>query len=646
MYNIDYKFAAEYCKANWPAEVKNTLKIADNVSNNTFLFNMPWDMERTVTPTHFDGEIDWKLKVNGDNEYMFQMNRHRYFINLGQAYCLTGDKKYAKTVKRLMTDWINKNPCPFKSGDHPWRSLETGLRGEYWTKAIALVKDCSIIDDAFLKMYQTSLDEHAKMLVKCHDSHKMLSNWGVIQDHGLFAIGIELGNQEYIDIALGRLYSQANLQVMRDGFHWEQSCLYHNEVLNCFLDVIIRANSVGIKLSDAFLAVVKKMAMVNIAVIKPNKKQPLFGDSDYTDLRDILSQTALIFNDGQLKSLAYDKLDYESAWLFGKKGVIDFDKITASLPDFKSISLSDSGNYIMRSGWDENASHLIMHNGYTGGGHAHEDKLSFDLSLGGKDILTDCGRYTYMWGKDRKYLKSYHAHNTASVDGRHFLKSFGWGFLKLAPAMKQDMTINNDFELITGTHMGYYKAVNPVITTRKILWIKPDVYIIIDEFKSYGRHKYNQYFNFSPEGKLQKTNNRYEFTNGNSKAVLCFLTQNISTEVFEGIFSEHYNKKEKNTGIKTSFKACGNSCAITVIVANNNEKYKNIFVEKEPVTSVKENKEIKKSAAGGIKIKLDNEEFTVILIFDELMKSLKCGGKLAAGKITYYCGDEFHIVEW
>lgn len=646
MYNIDYKFVSDYCRANWQDEVNNTMKIAENVSDNTFIFNMPWDMERTITPTHFDGEIDWKLMVGGDNEYMFQMNRHRYFINLGQAYCLTGNKKYVETIMRLMRDWIDKNPCPFKSGNHPWRSLETGLRGEYWTKAMALIKSCPLVDEKFIAEYKNSLENHAKMLIKCHNWHNKLSNWGVIQDHGLFAIGIELNNQEYIDIALERLYLQANIQVLRDGFHWEQSCLYHNEVLSCFLDVIIRADSVGIKLSDDFLAVAKKMAMVNIAVIKPNKKQPLFGDSDYTDLRDILSQTALIFNDSELKSLAYNKLDYESAWLFGKKGVDNFDAIPASVPDFKSISLSDSGNYVMRSGWEEDANYLIMHNGYTGGGHAHEDKLSFDLTLAGKDILTDCGRYTYMWGRNREYFKSYHAHNTMSVDNKHFIKSINWGYKKLAPAMRQDMVIDDAFELVSGAHLGYFKTINPVIATRKILWIKPDIYIIIDEFKARGRHKYNQYFNFSPEGNLQKENNRYEFTNDNSKAIFEFLTENMSSEIFVGMFSEHYNKKENCTGLKTSFKGSGNTVAITVIVSNNNEKYKDIVIEKAPVISVEQNKEVRKSIARGIKIKLDDDEFTIIMIFNELMRALRCNEKYAAGKITYYQNEEYHIVEW
>lgn len=645
MNDIDYGFVSEYCKKNWKAEVENTLKIADDVCNNTFLFNMPWDMERTNKPTHFDGEIDWNLKVNGDNEYLFQMNRHRYFINLGQAYNLTLDKKYVECFIRLLKDWIQKNPCPFKSGNHPWRSLETGLRGEYWTKAMALVKDCDLIDEDFVSLYKNCLKDHAELLVKCHTWHNKLSNWGVIQDHGLFAIGIELKNQEYIDIALERLYSQADIQVMRDGFHWESSCLYHNEVLNCFLDVIIRAEQSKIKLSDSFLTNVRKMAFVNVALIKPNYKQPLYGDSDYTDLRDILSQTALVFNDGQMKGLAYPQLDYESAWLFGEKGINNYESIKAELPDFKSISLSDSANYIMRSGWGCNENFLIMHNEYTGGGHAHEDKLSFDLSVCGKDVLTDCGRYTYMWGKDRKYLKSYMAHNVTAVDGKHFVKANGWGFVKLAPSIKQNMIITDDYELVSGTHLGYLKSVNPVIVTRKILWIKPDIYIVIDEFTGRGRHKYNQYFNFSPSGTLKTVSDGAIFENDGTQTTFKFISDGLSFKTFEGHFSGHYNGIEKNIAIETEFKAHGNANAVTVIIGGS-EKYSNVRISSEPVLSSQNKKELSSKSARGIKIKLDNEEFTIVIVFNEEMKAVECGKKYAAGKIAYYRGNNYNVVEW
>lgn len=45
----------------------------------------------------------------------------------------------------------------------------------------------------------------------------------------------------------------------------------------------------------------------------------MVGDSDDTDVRDILTQAALLLEDGVLKGGAFDRLDYESIWLLGLK---------------------------------------------------------------------------------------------------------------------------------------------------------------------------------------------------------------------------------------------------------------------------------------------------------------------------------------
>ncbi len=176
---------------------------------------------------------------------------------------------------------------------------------------------------------------------------KMLSNWGVIQDHGLFDIGIELNNKEFIDTALDRLYTEAKLQIMRQGMHWEVSSMYHNEVLSCFIDVILRARENSIPLKKDFLALVHKMAKVNLNWMKPNKKQPLFGDSDYTDIRDILSLSSFVFGDPQLKSGAFERLDYESVWLVGEEGVKAYESMpVAPSGDISGIEID--GTCVMR----------------------------------------------------------------------------------------------------------------------------------------------------------------------------------------------------------------------------------------------------------------------------------------------------------
>ena len=95
--------------------------------------------------------------------------------------------------------------------------------------------------------------------------------------------------------------------------------------------------------------------------------------------------------------------------------------------DFKSIDLTKNlkvtyykefGLYIFKS----DKLFLSLFAGKEGqnglGGHSHNDKLSVELNIDGKDILTDPGTYLYTSSsKQRNYFRSTAVHNTISVPG-------------------------------------------------------------------------------------------------------------------------------------------------------------------------------------------------------------------------------------
>ena len=84
--NTELKKIADFCKANWKADCECAIKTADRVCENRFLFDSPRDLERTEEEVEFGEKINWYYKLNGDEEFMFQLNRHGYLIQLGQAY--------------------------------------------------------------------------------------------------------------------------------------------------------------------------------------------------------------------------------------------------------------------------------------------------------------------------------------------------------------------------------------------------------------------------------------------------------------------------------------------------------------------------------------------------------------------------------
>ena len=149
MYGKKQRFAARYGRSRkeqqactayvkrwWPEEMLHRLRIADEVTAQTFLFDLPWDMEQTAVPVTFEREIDWLYQPGDDPEFIYQLNRHRYWVCLGQAYAMTGDERYARCFAGQLLDWIQKNPITEETKPKSWRTIEAGLRGGAWIKAM------------------------------------------------------------------------------------------------------------------------------------------------------------------------------------------------------------------------------------------------------------------------------------------------------------------------------------------------------------------------------------------------------------------------------------------------------------------------------------------------------------------------------
>lgn len=228
------KAAREYRSEN----TDQIMRIADEAVRLEFIFDLPWDMERTYEKETFTYPINWTYMPTDDPEFIYQMNRHRYFICLGQAYAMTGEEKYAKAFVDMITDWITGVPLTEESKKVTWREIEAGIRGENWTKSILYFENSPLIDDAFMEMFTKSLEEHGEYLLHARRGFQISSNWGVIENHGLLFIGLALNQEEYVETALKRLEQEGQIQVFSDGVHWEQSCMYHNEVLHCFLESV------------------------------------------------------------------------------------------------------------------------------------------------------------------------------------------------------------------------------------------------------------------------------------------------------------------------------------------------------------------------------------------------------------------------
>ena len=615
------KEAAEYCKKNWPEEVEHILRVANEVCENYFLFDLNWDMERTYDPVVFDGEIDWSIQPKGDPEFVWQFNRHRFFICLGQAYWLTGDEKYVKGFLRLADDWMKRVPLDETTQNGPWRMLETGLRGETWTKAIRYFRDSELITDEFLDRFAACLRVHAERLVTMGGDARLQSNWCVLENSGLFEIALALPQneqtKEWIEIALDRLERSSRVQVYDDGSQWEQSPMYHNEVYHCLCCCVYLARINGITLPEGMEERVHRMARADMIWRKPDMHQFTHGDSDDTDLGDVLSMGAYLFHDPELKYAGFDRLDFESAWDFGMKAVKEYEALAAKEPDFTSAALADSGNYYLRSDWSEKANLLHFTCGGMSTGHCHGDKLHVSLVINGEDVLVDGGRGTYMDVPLRFVLKDNPGHNTTTVDGKSFTTfESSWYTEHLSLAVNRTFRQGKLAEYVQGGHLGYID--DGIFVNRRVIWIKPDIYVINDEFYAQGNHTYRQFFHFAPNGRVETGENQASFSGKNTDAYFTFLTDGVKLETGEGTWSAHYNQSGVNAQVCAVLEKEGFASMITVINGGEKGKVQPARVQPLKTESHSLKRPLTEREAQAVHISLGKRSYVVTICHDEI----------------------------
>lgn len=293
------------------------------------------------------------------------------------------------------------------------------------------------------------------------------------------------------------------------------------------------------------------MAVASLYWAKPNHRQPMLGDSDDSDIRSLLTYAGWLFQDAVLRFGGYDQMDYDNAWLFGINGVEGYERLNAELPPNLSRSYAHSGHYVMRTGWDEQDLYLYFHCGPLGGGHGHADLLHFDLYAYGRDLLTDLGRYNYSDHTPlRKALKESAAHNTTTVDGIGFTEvTDTWSFSKIAKPTGCQWISHPDFDYVEGSHDGYRHLDDPVYPLRRILFIKPFYWLLVDSFSSRQEHTFSQHFHFAPGTVQMEDGTLICRTKNEREANLCILpvhVDGLQGRVDAGVISREYNLLEPN----------------------------------------------------------------------------------------------------
>lgn len=627
---------AKYINSTYPKEVTKTLKTANDVLNQYFLFRDDWDMEKTNIPYQFKNEIDWKAMPNGDEEWCYMLNRHKYWIDLGKAYLLTGNEKYAKGFVKQVTHWIANNPLDDSLKNYSWRRIEAGIRCENWIKSFEYVKKSKSITPAFLSKFLESLYQQGVYINSAFSGFSQTSNWGVLEYQGLFNLSLFLDDfkiaPQWQTDAIDKLTTCINLQILEDGTQWEQSPMYHNEVFHCYMNVNLLSQQKGIKLPEVLVKKTKEMAYANVKWQKPNYHQPLLGDSDDTDLRGLLTLAASIFNDPVLKSRAFNTLDYETLFITGMENNKIYENIPSKFPDFLSAYQQSSGDFYMRSSWEADATYTSFHLKKLGCGHGHDNLLHFTIFANGRDYLIDGGRFSYVDNEWREFFKNNKSHNTLGVDDlTNSIYKDSW--LNTFEARSQGVytKITTDFDYAEAENTAYKRLADPVFIKRRMLYLKPDVWLVFDSFSANGNHAYAQYFNF-PNKNIQIENEGLTTTYADSNLRIQPIKAS-EIKLSDAWWSSEYNLKEETKRAEIFKQSEGFTSFITLLYFPDKT---NLKYEKTPVYD-RADVLLKDADVEAVNLYIDDKTYTLLVVHNSPAPAahfFKVNGQIVNGEVV------------
>ncbi len=340
------------------------------------------------------------------------LNDHGDFAALAQEYGSTGNPRYARECVTRMLEWVEANgPLP----DRPptgatgafWRTIFYTLpRTANWTRCLMSLRHCSAVTDeeviALLKVILHHLRYAAgnqmpgmpNMIVHLHEQ--------------LIGLG-----EQWPEFAESERWSRAGVEGLRallddyfypDGAYIELCYFAHES----FTRVLQRGEGGEIELPPGYRDKVEGIFDFPAYMVKPNGSYPSVNDNYSAQDPEKLPERRGGLIEHGVEITGRPDLRYIQS--FGAEG---------APPAWTSRAFPYAGFYVMRSDWSAEARYLVFDGGRSAGGHNHVDKLSFELYAYGNTLVTDsgcAGPWASAWRSE--YFVGPAGHNTIMVDGR------------------------------------------------------------------------------------------------------------------------------------------------------------------------------------------------------------------------------------
>lgn len=426
----------------------------------------------------FGPVVDFNAAYGANGKYGFH-----YWIwsrPLIQAYLLTKDQKYLAGFDQLFNQWYEQRDKV--QGEiaeiHPiYYELGLGIRNR-----------------AFLEYYCLPYDErpaqtHERMLKTVLGAARWLyqeenrmyrgGNWQIIGSYGMSHIGLMVPEfkeaDDWVKLGSDRLIAHTVQDSYDDGCHKER--VPSSYMLYLYRDprnlaVLMKGRPEYQPIIDKFRGPMERTLNWWTYAMPPDGVVPAINDGGRLPMPPALLQDGVdLFNRrdmGWVKENIVLPPAAPSTQPATNPRTLDRDK-----PKQRSTFFPSSGFTIMRSDWSRDARYMMINHGPSGGGHSHEDALSFEMNAYGMAMAIDAGiGLTYDDPHHSNWYRRAKSHNMLLVDNQDPNREEATG---------RDVvwTSLSHIDYWAATHHGYQKSLG-VTHRRHVAFIKPNYFVIYD----------------------------------------------------------------------------------------------------------------------------------------------------------------------
>jgi len=483
---VYYKSHPQYVSA---LSIENPSSRSAEVEGNEALRGIFTFQEVTAAvPVLPSGCLDWGFRGPKDDfEWWGMLQRNAFIPVLIARWEKTKDERYAAAFSRYVTDWIVSNPEPDDGlAADGWETMLIARRlTDAWISAFFILQPSRDFTDVARIMMLASAVRQTEFLMPRLTEEGNHLNAELLAIATTAAAWPELRrSREWLDFAVAKQREELEARVYPDGSQEELSNHYQIVVANHTERLANLLHYAKHPAADEMYKWADLLWSAVAAVARPDGYGPLN-------------------NDGDLENNFYQINIAREGRLCAK---VPFPALPAIPLTPYRRELPWAGEVILGV---PKVGQIFFNVGPLGSAHQHYDGLHLSLFVQDREVLVDCGRYTYKvidsW---RKYFTGPWGHNVIIVDG---------GLPPLEPLVGM-REVKSDFQVQTSAAVKTEQAwgevsfrgtgflpSRPVTHRRSIVQLdsQPVCWVVLDEIESAGSHRIEIPWHFHPSCHVQ-----------------------------------------------------------------------------------------------------------------------------------------------